>query len=322
MKKPLLFSVVFFVLATIGAIIFFYTNLSPISHDAAVKEFVINQGDSTSLIGQRLVKAGLIKNDQVFLIYSYYLGLNSKLQAGTFRLSSSMSLVDIINKLSKSGSYDYWLKILPGQRIEEIASKLSNPDQFLLKNKSSEGYLYPDSYLVPKDFTPEQILELTKVNFDKQIKEASADNANNRMDQKDIVIFASILEREARTVESKRRVAGVLLNRISVGIPLQVDASIQYAVDSFGYKKLKDWTRYEFWQPVTADQLDVVSPYNTYQNQGLPPGPICNPGYDSLYAAYHPVESDYLYYITGTDNEMHYAKTLDEHNANITKYLK
>jgi len=96
---------------------------------------------------------------------------------------------------------------------------------------------------------------------------------------------------------------------------LQVDASVQYARDTKTKPK-------EYWQPVAKSDLSIVSPFNTYKNPGLPPAPICSPGYNSIYAAFHPISSNYLYYITGNDNLMHYATTLDEHNANIAKYLK
>ena len=100
-------------------------------------------------------------------------------------------------------------------------------------------------------------------------------------------------------------------------MPLQVDASVQYARDS----RSKNLAKY--WQPVTRDDLKQIdSDYNTYLYPKLPPGPICNPGYDSIYAVYHPTDSDYLYYITGNDNQMHYAKTLDQHNQNIANYLR
>ena len=98
-------------------------------------------------------------------------------------------------------------------------------------------------------------------------------------------------------------------------MPLQVDASVQYARDS---KIIPT----EYWKPLVKTSLSIISPFNTYKNRGLPPKPICNPSYNALYAAFHPIESNYLYYITGNDNQMHYATNLDQHNANIAKYLK
>ena len=140
-------------------------------------------------------------------------------------------------------------------------------------------------------------------------------NSSTSLTDTQIIILASILEREARTLETKQHIAGILLNRLSINMALQIDATIQYARDSRIKPKV-------YWTPVTSADLEIKSPYNTYHNPGLPPGPICNPGYESIYAAFHPINSDYMYYITGHDNQMHYAKTFAEHTANIAKYLK
>ncbi|MDD4106526.1 MAG: endolytic transglycosylase MltG, partial [Candidatus Shapirobacteria bacterium] len=128
---------------------------------------------------------------------------------------------------------------------------------------------------------------------------------------------ASLLEREGRSLESKQMIAGIIINRLNLGMPLQIDATVLYVRDN--QNKLID----KYWQlPITKTDIQLDSPFNTYKNQGLPPRPICSPGYNSLFAAFHPTDSDYIYYITGNDGKMYYAKTLDEHNSNIAKYLK
>jgi len=114
---------------------------------------------------------------------------------------------------------------------------------------------------------------------------------------------------------SKQLVSGVLHNRLNINMALQLDATAQFARDTINHPG-------KYWLPASTETLDITSAYNTYHQPGLPPGPICNPGYDSIYAALHPTSSDYLYYITGQDNQMHYAKTLDKHNQNITDFLK
>jgi UPF0755 protein len=136
------------------------------------------------------------------------------------------------------------------------------------------------------------------------------------MSDNQIVILASLLEREGKSLESKQIIAGILLNRTEVGMPLQLCASVQYARDSKASTK-------DYWTPLISEQIDAtVSPFNTYQNKGFPPRPISNPGYNSLYAAFHPKENDYIFYITGNDGEFYYAKTLEQHNQNIAKYLQ
>lgn len=286
---------------------FVYYNSQPISPaDTSPKNFVINRGDGLKSISYRLESAGLIRNRYVFLLHAYRLGLASKLQSGLFKISPSLSSNEIVVKLSSGGSHDYWLTIIGGQRIEEISPDF--PSVY-------EGYLFPDSYLIPQDYSVENIFSVIDKNFQEKFSQAKVKATNTIHSDREIVILASLLEREARMLTSKQMVAGIIINRINLGMPLQLDATAQYARDSYSRTK-------NFWEPITKSDLKIVSPYNTYLNTGLPPGPICNPGYDSIYAAFHPTNSDYLYYITGKDNKMYYAKTYAEHNDNINRYLR
>ncbi|MDD4026751.1 MAG: endolytic transglycosylase MltG [Candidatus Shapirobacteria bacterium] len=296
----------------VGIFSFLKINTKPVSTNKTTSMFVIEDGQGLVDISEKLKSNSLIRNKYSFLFYSYNLGLNNKLQSGTFRLSPSLSTQEIIIKLSKGGVSDYWLKIIEGTRLEEIASLFPQG----LPTTAKEGYLFPDSYLIPLYFTSDQTLEVIKTNFDKKFAQAKQGATNQTLTDQEIVIFASIIEREARTLKSKQEVAGILLNRLKIGMALQADASVIYARDSKSKPK-------NYWQPLKSIEItSVKSPYNTYQYKGLPPKPICNPGYNSLYAAFHPIESSYFYYITGNDNLMHYAVTLEEHNSNITKYLK
>ena len=305
MKKFVLFSLVICVIAVISGYIYISSNLRPVSTSTEIRQFVINPGDSASTIAVRLQKNSLIRNKNVFMLMAYYLKLNSQLQSGLFKLSPSMSAIEVAKELSNGGSHDYWLKIIDGQRIAEIEPTFDS---------SLEGYIYPDSYLIPKDYSDEQILSIISSNFNKKYEQAAKDSIS-KLSKEEVVILASLIEREARTLESKKMVSGILQNRLEANMALQVDATAQYIRDTRQKPQ-------KYWLPAKKNDLDAVSPYNTYLHPGLPPGPICNPGYDSLYAALHPTESDYVYYITGNDNKMHYAKTLDEHNKNIDLYLR
>lgn len=289
----------------VSGFLFVSANLQPVSTTNEVRQFVINPGDSTSTIAARLQKNNLIRNKDVFMLMAYYLKLNYQLQSGLFKLSPSMSAIDVVRALSSGGSHDYWLKIIDGQRVAEIEP---------LFDSSLEGYIFPDSYLIPKDYSDDQILDIISNNFKKKYLQASKDSTKS-LPEKDIVTLASLIEREARTLGSKQMVAGILYNRLEAKMALQVDATAQYIRDTRQKPE-------KYWLPATTKDLDAASPYNTYLHSGLPPGPICNPGYDSLYAALHPTASDYVYYITGNDNKMHYAKSLDEHNQNINLYLR
>lgn len=298
----------FLLLLTILAVFitgfYYYSNLQPVSSSKLTQTFTINQGEGLSSIASRLKKNHLIRNYYIFVLSAYRLGLNNKLQAGIFELSPHLSTPAIIYLLSTTGSPDIWLKIIPGTRLEEIAPLLEpfNIDSltFLNHPQVKEGYLAPDSYKIPDYYNLDQILNII--------------SRQTPIDQSTLIL-ASLLEREARGLVVKQQIAGILFNRLKLNMPLQVDATVQYARDSrLPQPKI-------YWQPVNKTDLQIRSLYNTYLNRGLPPGPICNPGPDSVTAALHPVQSDYLFYITGTDGLLHVARTLEEHNLNIKKFL-
>lgn len=281
---------------------------------------MINKGDSLTSISRRLENSKIIKNNKSFIILSYLLGLDKKLQSGNFVVSPGLSTKEIVQRLSQAGTHDYWLQIIGGMRNEEIVEKFpeSTPfssEEFLSYSAKEQGYLFPDSYLIPEFYSPEQIVSLIKKNFDIKLNDARKDSTNIALSDEEIIILASLAEREGRSLESKRHIVGILLNRLEIDMPLQIDASVQYARDTIYPPK-------KYWEPLQKKDMAISSPYNTYINRGLPPGPICNPGFDSIYAVFHPIDSEYLFYITGNDNKMHYARTLDEHNQNINKYLR
>jgi UPF0755 protein len=286
---------------------FFYFSLSAPNNDTTKKAFVINQGESLTSIATRLEKYHYINNRYVFIIYSRITALNQKIKAGTFYLTTAYKLPDLTLMLTKGGITDYWLKITEGQRLAELSVTFDS---------SLEGYIFPDTYLIPKDYQPNQIYtDIIKKNFDKKFAAAKVDVTNTQLTDAEVVTLASLLEREARTLPSKQMVAGILLNRLKIGIALQLDTTAEYARDS-------KFPPQVYWQEASSVDVKINSLYNTYLHPGLPPGPICNPGYDALYAAFHPTVSNYLYYLTGNDNLMHYAITLKDHNTNIAKYLK
>ncbi|MBU3935692.1 endolytic transglycosylase MltG [Patescibacteria group bacterium] len=308
-----------FLLLVVLMFAFFVFNLRPPESDSPTTLFVVNQGDSLSLIASRLEKQGFIRQKYVFIVYSYYLNLNKKLQSGGFQLSPSMSVADIIQTLSSGGSHDSWVKILPGWRLSQATTSI--PDNLAFSSSDllassflKEGYLFPDSYLIPEYYTVDQFLALVSQNFTKNFAKAQ-EGSDSKLSDSEILILASLLEREARTLINKKIVAGILLNRLDIDMALQVDATVQYARDSLHPPD-------KYWQPPSRADLQINSVFNTYKNRGLPPTPICNPGLDSLIAAFHPSPSDYLYYISDNSGQMHYAKTLEEHNQHIADYLR
>lgn len=312
MKKFLLFSLGAVIIFCLLAVSFTYFNSSPVNQNSVSKTFVVNQGDGIVSISRRLKSNQFVRSQLVFIFHSYRLGLNRQLQAGTFLLSSSLSIEEIVQKLSHGGSQDYWLKIIDGSRLEEIKNNV--PADFSTLAADLEGQLFPDSYLIPEGYTSQEILAVIQKNFSAKFAEAKLSATNTEMSDSQIVTLASFLEREGRTLVSKQMIAGILLNRLKINMALQVDATVQYARDTIRAPKV-------YWQPLSSADLRIKSPLNTYLQPGLPPSPICNPGYDSIYAAFHPTSSDYSYYLTDHSGNMHYAATLDAHNLNIAKYL-
>jgi UPF0755 protein len=302
----------FLFIGVLGALGFIYFLGTPVSSKASIKDFVINRGDSLSNISERLETNGLIRSKYYFVFYTRLTRLSQKIQAGKFSLNPTQSTSEIAVSITEPASNDYWLKIGEGTRVEEFAPSV----EFLSKAKALNGMLFPDSYLIPEQYSVDEILDVVNKNYLQKIAQAKVDATETSLSESEALILASLLEREARTLAVKQVVSGILLNRLKIGMALQVDATVQYARDS---KVPRPKT---YWLPLAKKDISIDSPFNTYKNPGLPPSPICNPGYDSIYAAYHPTPNDYIFYITDNNGVMHYAKTLNEHNANVAKYLK
>lgn len=277
------------------------------------KFFVIDKGESARQIGTDLKNAGLIKDATIFYLQIKLSGKDKNIQSGDFRLSPSQTLPSIINSLVR-GPIDVWVTIVEGKRAAEInetlQSKIPSYDsswkQQLIDN---EGYLFPDTYLIPKDASIAFIIKVMRDNFDKKYQEALS-SSTLTMSQTKVVILASLVQREGRSDTDMKYIASVLENRLNIGMALQVDASVQYIIGN----------SLNYWPQPKASDLKINSPYNTYLNPGLPPTPISNPGLSALEAVLAPAKTDYLYYFTDRKGITHFARTLDEQNANIAKF--
>jgi UPF0755 protein len=189
--------------------------------------------------------------------------------------------------------------------------------EFLSVSDGMEGFLFPDTYLFPKDVSASVVVSKMRSTFDQKF---GTNTGNSGLDLNELVILASIIERETVTPEERPIVAGIYLKRLQAGWTLDADATIQYAVASLECKnkiECKWWKR-----SLTAQDLEIKSPFNTYRNAGLPPNPICNPGLSSLTAVSNPQDSPYWFYLHDNNGKIHYAKTLEEHNMNVNKYLR
>jgi UPF0755 protein len=321
--KALVLVIVIGVIAIIGAVIFAVTQLQPANPSQTdTTTFVIPKGQAVSIIANRLQEENIIKNALLFRVLAKVEGFESQLQSGSFDLSPSMTPSQIGQVLTQ-GADDLWITILEGWRVEEIAESVASQElpffdaeEFISLAKSDEGKMFPDSYLVPREYTAEQLHSLLLNTFETKILTGLEDEiAASDRDFDDVLVMASIVEREGRGYEQMRQVAGILWNRVDINMAIQADATLQYIA---GYNKAeKSW-----WAQPDISVKSVESPYNTYLNPGLPPRPIANPSLDAIRATLNPAESDYLFYIHDRTGEMHYAETLDEHNRNIDKYLR
>lgn len=318
MRRFIFIPILIFALALAGFIV---TSFQPVNkNDKTPIIFVVNQGEGINSIAQRLEQQGLVRSRFVFIFEVRRLGLGPKIQAGDFRLYKSASAAQIAKELT-SGTLDVWVTIIEGLRADEIAEILKDKlptyeNSWVLQLRKQEGYLFPDTYLIPKDADINLVLNIFQENFDKKIASLSLGTAKNGLSFEDAIILASIVEREARSYEVKKQVAGILLKRLNIGMKLDADATVQYALGFV--PEQKNWWK----RGLTFADLEIRSPYNTYRNAGLPPTPISSPGLLSLQAAFNANPSTpYLYYLHDNLGNSYYAKTLEEHNSNKTKYL-
>ena len=312
----------FLVLALISffSLLWFKEGLLPVNlQDTNPQVFVINQGETVDSIARRREKEGLIRYKSAFRIQVRLMQLEKKIQFGDFRLSKSLSALQIAQELTH-GTVDEWVTLIEGLRVEEIAAILSkdfpiSETEFIEKARPSEGYLFPDTYLIPKGADADFVLTLLKDTFLAKTAQLRSVIEERGDDFNEILILASLVERETQSYKDKKLVAGILYNRLEEGMPLQIDATVQYAL---GYSlEEKSWWR----KNLTLDDLELTSFYNTYSHNVLPPAPICNPGMETIEAVVNYTPSDYFYYITDKQGNMRYAKTLEEHNRNVEKYL-
>ena len=309
----------------------FKVKLSPISTSKEKISFIVEKGKSAGEIGEELYQKNLIRSSLVFKLYVQFLDKSKNINAGEFELSPSMSVSEIVNTLGK-GPKELWVTIPEGLRREEVVDRIiqaleidesrreSFRSEFLSLSKSSEGYLFPDTYLFPRDASAETIYKKLRSTFDEKFESSVMPlMQDSRYSKNDIVIMASMLERETKTFAERPLVAGILWKRIENDWPLQVDASVQYAVASVNCQ-VSD-TECDWWPDLTLEDLNIKSQYNTYKYKGLPPAPLCNPGLSSLQSSAKPEMSDYWFYLHSADGQIHYAKTVEEHSANVRKYL-
>lgn len=321
MKKILL--ALAFVLGIIGALYIVYREgVLPVDkNDTSGRIVVVRRGETVNSIANTLYSQKLIRNRVVFFLVVKQLGIEKQIQAGDFNLTPSMSAFDIATALTK-GSIDIWVTIPEGLRKEEVAEIFAKDlSAFSVSNflsEAEEGYLFPDTYLIPKGADSDMVIDILTKTFEQKYTPEMAIRARRLgLTDREVITLASLIEREALFAQDRQPVASVLLRRLKEPMRLQIDATVQYAI---GYsKEEKTWWK----KGLTVDDLKFNSPYNTYVSDGIPPGPICNPGIAAIEAILAgDINTPYLYYVNDVNGKLHFAKTLAEHEANIRKYVR
>ena len=318
MKKRYAGPLIVIVLITVGLFLWFKEGQLPVDPaDKTSRTFAIEQGQALNTIINDLQKEDLIRNRIVFYILVKKLGIEHSIQAGEYQLNKSMNAAEVARNLTH-GTYDKWVTVVEGLRKEEIAQLFVQSHGVVASafiKDATEGMLFPDTYLIPTGSSATEIVSIMYKNFQYKAAPVLEQIGKKKLTQTEILTLASLIEREAKYYNDRRIVAGILLNSLDTQMPLQVDATVQYAL---GF----DETANTWWKKdLSVTDLRIDSPYNTYTNQGLPPRPICNPGLSSINAVIAPKESDYWYYLHDPSGGVHYGKTIEEHNTNISKYL-
>ncbi len=287
---------------------------------------VVEPGQSFRSITADLQEKGLLKHPLKFRIIAGYQNVTTKIKAGEYRLSGTMSPTRILEHLSKGKVYMHRVTVPEGWNLREIARKMdkaglckkadfihiaTDPDfasKMGIAGQTVEGYLFPETYFFEKSVSAKDIISAMISRFNSVFSDSWKDRASELgFSVHETVTLASIIEKETGVAEERRIISSVFHNRLEKRMRLASDPTVIYGLGDFDGN-------------LTRKDLKTKTPYNTYTNHGLPPGPIANPGRASLEAALYPADTDYLYFVARPDNTHHFSKTLAEHNRAVRKY--
>jgi UPF0755 protein len=305
-----------------------YALLGDRSRPAQPQTVVIARGMPFGEIAATLGEQGVVAHPLGLRLLAKLRGVESRVEAGEYAFPAHESPGEVLDRLVEGrGQIARWITIPEGFTAREIAAALQarglgparEYDAWFLGNSielygtrtvNLEGFLFPDTYLIPMPATPEVTARIMVDEFRRRLPaDAQARARALHLSVPQVIAVASLVEREAKADDERPLMAGVYYNRLRLHMPLQVDASIEYALPSHATE-------------ITSRDLAIDSPFNTYRHDGLPPTPIANPGSPSIQAAFHPQASGYLYYVYKGDGHHAFARTYAEHSANVARYLR
>lgn len=277
--------------------------------------FLVNKGDSLNKIAQSLQDKKLVNDKYIFILFSKINRIYPQIKAGEYLFNGEFSVKQIAEKLSSGKVYLRKVTFPEGLTSTEIA-KILHKENFLSKDKfaaPAEGSILPETYAYMRGDSPEKIIKQAQKAMQNVLEQAWQERDPNLplQSKEELLILASIVEKETGIGMERAQVASVFVNRLRLGMLLQTDPTVIYALTN-GKEDLN--------RPLTRKDLSIDSPYNTYKYAGLPPTPICNPGKDAIYAAAHPSETPYLYFVASGNGGHNFATTLSEHNENVRKW--
>ncbi len=303
-----------FLIGVLVYLVYFITLAAPLEFPTG-SYLRIKEGQSVAQVAQLLKDHNIIRSTAVFEAMVRFVGSPKKLYGGEYFFPGREDVLAVAKRLA-FGDYEltpikvtFYEGLTAQQMADQLGKKVPDfdADTFLALGKPNEGYLFPDTYYVLPGEDPRVLLGAMQSDFDSRIDSASSTIAKFGKPLPDIIIMASLLEREAPDLHDRQVIAGILWHRIALGMPLQVDAVFPYILGKPGTE-------------LTHDDLKVDSPYNTYTNKGLPIGPIANPGMTSILAAVTPIKSNYLYYLSDKNGTFHYCATYACQLSNVRRY--
>ncbi len=297
----------------------------------------VDKGESARDIGHALADAGVVRSSRLFEVLVGMTGVQNSLEAGEYDFDPGMPAIEVVQRIASGQTASRQVTIPEGLRVEQIgdllekSSVVSKSDFMgaldkaryqlpflsqLQDDDNLEGFVFPASYEFSRSVTATQVVQELLEGFQDNVADkVQIEGQDLTLEQ--VVTLASIVEREAMVPQDRPLIASVYLNRLRAGIPLQADPTVQFALaaDPLNVSKFGYWKK-----SLTLDDLQVQSPYNTYVSQGLPPGPIANPGLASIEAVIRPAQTDYLFFVAKPDGSHVFARTLEEHLQNVQKY--
>jgi UPF0755 protein len=300
----------------------------PAGVDKTEKIITVEMGDKFKVTAANLHEAGVINDPVKFRLFAIIKRYDKKIKAGEYALSSSMPPAVILDMMVRGKTYLHKITIPEGYNLRQIAAVISGAGfgtvQDIMKKTSDpsfisshgidaeslEGYIYPDTYYFPKDESVENIISAMVERLWSVFKpewKKKAEEIGFSIHQ--VITLASIIEKETGDKDEREQIASVFFNRLNKGMRLETDPTVIYGIKNFDGN-------------ITRKHLSTKNPYNTYKIDGLPPGPISSPGYDSIKAALYPAETSYLFFVSKNDGTHHFSTNFKEHNRAVNKYQR